>query len=120
MTRAISLVLALTLSSAPLANIACVEGCDERAGDIGGSSDRCHSDTVQGLFAAIESFDVCEAFASTPFVREDVRRVAPAAVSSDVGLRPAILTPVGHRAKNTSAGTRRLRPNDAQVLVLRV
>jgi hypothetical protein len=120
MTRAVSLVLALTLSSAPVANIVCAAWCDARFSATGGAADVCHSQPAHHLFAVLTSPDSCAAFAGTPFIREDTRRVAPAAISITVACLSANFIVPEPRLNDVSAGTARLPADRAQMLVLRI
>jgi hypothetical protein len=121
MTRAVSLALALTLSSAPIGNILCAAWCDARFSSSGSASDVCHGELAHTPFAVVAGSDACEAFASTPFLREDTRRLARDTVSIDVALLPVVLTVHDPGVKSGApAGTQHLTPTHAQTLVLRV
>ena len=120
MTRAVSLALALTLSSAPVANIVCAEWCDAGSSVGGSASDVCRSEMGRSLFG-VHASDACAAFATAPFIREDARRVAPETTSLDVAFLPPALSVLGWSVRSgVSEGTHRLLPNHAQMLVLRI
>jgi hypothetical protein len=119
MTGTVALALALMPGSTPIANIVCAAWCDVRSG-VNSASVVCHREPAQGPFGAFASPDACEVFASTPFIREDTRRVAPAAISVDVAL-PVVLPAPGYGSKgDVLVETPRLAINRAQILVLRI
>ncbi len=120
MTGTVALALVLTLSSTPIASIVCAVWCDARPGVNGSPSVVCHSEPAQSPFWVIASPDACEAFASTPFIREDTRRVAPAGISIG-GTLPVVLSAPSHCSQGgVLAGTPHLAANHAQILVLRI
>jgi hypothetical protein len=122
MTRAVAIALALTLSSAPIGNIVCAAWCDARSSSNGSPADVCHTEPAHSLFAVFVASDACTAFASTPFVREDTRRVAaPEVVSIDAAFLPMVFAGPGRYATGgVSEGTQPVPPNHAQMPVLRI
>lgn len=121
MTRVVAIALALTLTTAPIANVMCAAWCDARASETGGASPVCHSDLNHGAFAVIANLGACGALTGTPFVGEDVRRPAPHAITFDLVFLPMSLDSPGYCMRGrVSAGTERSSASHAHGLVLRI
>jgi hypothetical protein len=121
MTGTVALALVLTLSSIPIANIVCAAWCDARSSvDSSSASDVCHSEMAQTLFGVLAGANACKAFASTPFIREDTRRVALDTIPISVAFLSADFTVPEPRLNDVLAGKSRLPADHAQMLVLRI
>jgi len=118
MRHAVSLALALTLGCAPVANIACALWCDARFGLGTNASGACHSNSAQDFIEVLTTSDACQAFTSTPSLREDARRV-PDAMSAAQTVATALQVVADVRGE-WGVPIRPLPANHARMQVLRI